>query len=70
MGNALGKILFAVAVTFIGVKIIKKKCPGLQRDVADKTRKVLNVVKEGAKGFVSAAGDAFRDGYTSARESV
>ncbi len=70
MVRALGKILIAVAVTVIGAKIIKEKCPGLPGDVADTTLKTLNAVKDGAKGFVTAAGDAFKDGYSSARKNV
>lgn len=69
MVRALGKILIVVAVAVIGAEVIKKKCHGLPRDIADKTLKGLNAVKDEAKDFVSAAGNAFKDGYTSVRKS-
>ncbi len=70
MVKTLGKILIALAVTVIGAKIIKSKCCGLPKDVADKTLKALEAVKDSAKGFVSASGDAFKDGYSSARKNI
>lgn len=70
MGKALGKIIVAVAVVFVGAEVIKKKCPELSRNAADKILKRLKTAVRGVKGAGRFAKHAFKEGYSSVKSTT
>lgn len=67
MGKALGKVIAAVVMAFVGAEIIKRRCPTLPRNVADKTRKILKAAQDKTKEAGAAAKNAFNEGYASTK---
>ncbi|MEE8360151.1 MAG: hypothetical protein V3S04_04425 [Candidatus Omnitrophota bacterium] len=67
MGKALGRAVLAVLVTALGAAVIRKRYPELPKKVTDGTVELVNNVKDSIKDLTSAAIDAFKEGYASAR---
>jgi len=67
MGRTLGKIIVAAIVAFVGAEVIKKKYPGLPKNLAKNSKKALDSVKNKAKKVSVSTSHAFKEGYASAK---
>lgn len=70
MGKALGKIIAAVVVVFIGTEMIKKKYPGVPRIAANKASKMLKITANKIKEIGIAAKQGFKEGYSSVKSKT